>query len=187
MVAEASTFRTTLGFFDRIGVYDVVLPFLLVYTIVFAIFEKTKVLGTETIEGKTYSKKNINSMVAFVMSFMVIASSKLVEIITTVSSQMVILLLLSILFLLLIGSFWKDGEVFLDKESGWYTLFMLIMFVGIVLIFLNAMGWLNIIFGYVGQFWTSSAVSAVVLILVVLLFMWLVTKEPSHKKSSKES
>ena len=43
-MAEASTFREIILFFDEVGVYDVILPFLLVFTIVYAIFEKTKIL-----------------------------------------------------------------------------------------------------------------------------------------------
>jgi len=48
----ASPFRNTLDFFDNIGIFDVVLPFLLVFTIVFALLERTKVFGVEEIEGK---------------------------------------------------------------------------------------------------------------------------------------
>ena len=132
-----STFRGALEFFEDIGIYDVILPFLLIFTIVFAILEKTKVLGTEEIEGTKYTKKNLNAMASFVISFMVVASSQLVEIITEVSSHVIILLLVSIFFLILVGSFYKEGEgVFL--EGGWKILFMVIMFIGIVLIFLNA-------------------------------------------------
>ena len=69
-----STFREMIGFLDKIGIYDVVLPFILVFTIVFVILEKTRVLGTETIEGKPYTKKNINAMVAFVIAFFVVGS-----------------------------------------------------------------------------------------------------------------
>ena len=60
-MAEESVFRGVMTFFDKLGIYDVVLPFLLTFTIVFAILEKTKVLGTESIEGKSYSKKNLNN------------------------------------------------------------------------------------------------------------------------------
>ena len=88
-----STFRGALEFFEDIGIYDVILPFLLIFTIVFAILEKTKVFGTEEIEGTKYTKKNLNAMASFVISFMVIASSQLVEIITKVSSHAIILLL----------------------------------------------------------------------------------------------
>ncbi len=191
-MAEISTFREVIEFFDRIGIYDVILPFLLVFTIVFAILEKTKVFGTEKIGDKTVSRKNLNSMVSFVISFLVIASSKLVEIITTVSSQMVILLLLSILFLLLVGSFWKEGEgVFL--EGGWRALFMIIMFVGIVIIFLNAIktengkSWWEWFWDYIYDNWSSTAVASIILVLVMIFFVWYIVRAPKEgKKEDKK-
>ncbi|MFH0978135.1 MAG: hypothetical protein V1837_02415 [Candidatus Woesearchaeota archaeon] len=186
-----STFRDILIFFDKIGVYDVILPFLLVFTIVFAILEKTKVFGTEEVAGKKQTRKNINAMVAFVISFFVIASSKLVEVITTVSSWMVILLLLSVLFLILIGSFMKEGEgVFL--QGGWQTLFMIIMFVGVVAIFLEAIKtdkgepWLEFVIRFVVENFTSTAVASIVLILVIILFMWFIVHEPKPKAVEKK-
>src|SRR3989344_1112633 len=170
-------FRGIIEFFADIGLYDVVLPFLLVFTIVFAILEKTKVFGTEKIEGREYTKKNINAMASFVIAFFVVASSRLVEIITEVSSQAVLLLLLSVLFLLLVGSFFKEGAgVFL--EGGWRILFMVIMFVGIVLIFLNSLGWLDKVWDFIGGGQGGNAVGSIVLIVIIIFFMIYVVKEP---------
>ncbi len=187
-----STFREVLGFFNEIGIYDVVLPFLLVFTIIFAIFEKTKVLGQEEFEGKKYTRKNLNSMVAFVIAFMVIASSQLVEIITQVSSQMVILLLLSVFFLLLIGSFQKEGDgVFLEK-GPWRTTFIWIMFIGIVAIFLFAIKtadgqpWLEWFFEYIGTNFTSSAVASIILIVVFIGSMWFVVRDQKPSSGGTE-
>lgn len=186
-----STFREILVFFDKIGVYDVILPFLLIFTIVFAILEKTKVFGMEEVGGKKLTRKNINSMVAFVIAFFVIASSKLVEIVTTVSSWMVILLMLSVLFLILVGSFWKEGEgVFLEK--GWRNLFMIIMFVGIVVIFLEAIKtpdgkpWLEYIINYVVENFSSTAVASIILVLVIIGFMWFIVREPKARAAEKK-
>lgn len=183
----ASTFREALEFFDRIGIYDVVLPFLLVFTIVFAILEKTKVFGMEEIEGKKYTRKNLNAMVSFVIAFLVIASSKLVETITQVSSHMVILLLLAIFFLILVGAFYKEGEgVFL--EGGWKTLFMIIMFVGIVVVFLNAIktesgeSWWEWFWDYLGAHWTSAGVASIILLIIILIFMYYIIYEPKETK-----
>ena len=67
----ASGFRNIIDFFDKLGLFDVVLPFLLAFAIVFAIFEKTKVLGTDVIEGQVYTKKNLNAIVAFSIAFFV--------------------------------------------------------------------------------------------------------------------
>jgi hypothetical protein len=184
-MAEVTAFRGILLFFEKIGVYDVVLPFLLVFSIVFAILEKTKVLGVEKVEGKEYTKKNLNSMVSFVVSFLVIASSRLVEIITTVSAQVVVLLMASILFLLLVGSFFKEGAgVFL--EGGWRTGFMWVMFIGILLIFLNALGWLDDFWGWVSEGTGGNAVGSIILLIVVILFMWFVVRSPEQKPAVKK-
>ncbi len=186
MSPDVTPFRGVIEFFGDIGLYDVVLPFLLVFTIVFAILEKTKVFGSDKIEGKEYSKKNINAMVSFVIAFFVVASSRLVEIITEVSSNVVILLLLVILFLLLVGSFFKEGTgVFL--EGGWRIFFMVLMFAGIVLIFLNAIGWLDQVWDFVGGGGGGNAVGAIILIVIIILFMVYIVKEPkSFSKTGSE-
>src|SRR3989338_801425 len=109
-MAEVSVFRNALMFFDKLGLYDVVLPFLLVFTIVFALFEKTRVFGTEKAGDKEYTRKNLNGMAAFVIAFFVVASSQLVQIIFKVSSQVVLLMFLSVFFLVLAGSFHTGKE-----------------------------------------------------------------------------
>ena len=55
MVRE-SVLGGVIDVFERIGVYDVVLPFILVFTIVFAILEKTRVLGVEVYGDKEWDK-----------------------------------------------------------------------------------------------------------------------------------
>ena len=61
-MVEESIFRGVIDFLAKIGVYDIILPFLLVFTIMFAILEKTKVLGVENVGGNETTKKNLNSM-----------------------------------------------------------------------------------------------------------------------------
>ncbi|MFH2028105.1 MAG: hypothetical protein ABIJ08_03130 [Nanoarchaeota archaeon] len=180
-----SAFRGVIEFFGEIGLYDVVLPFLLVFTIVFAIFEKTRILGTEEIDGKMYPRKNLNAMVGFVIAFFVIASAELVEIITKVSSNVVILLMASVLFLLLVGSFMKeDKEGFWLQERSWQIFFMVIMFIGILLIFLDALNWLDVLWGWMARGTGGNAIGAIILLIIIIFFMWYVVKEPETKKSS---
>lgn len=176
--------RGVFEFLEKVGLFDIVLPFLLVFTIVYAILEKTKVFGTEEIEGKRYPKKNLNATAAFVISFLVVASSRLVEVITTVSANVVILLLLAILFLMLVGSFFKEGEP-VHLTGGWNVLFMIIMFIGIVLIFLDALGWLEDTWQYVGISGQGNVVGAIILIVIVILFIMAIVKDPS-KPAAKQ-
>lgn len=181
-----------LDFFARIGIYDVVLPFILVFTIVYAIMERTRVFGTEKIDGKEYTKRNLNAMTAFVIGFLVIASSRLVETITSVSSNVVVLLMLGVFFLMLIGSFYAQGEIGEKGVSGWIkTVFIIIMLIGIIAIFMNALKtdsgetWLDYSLGYLAANWSSTAVASIILIGLVVLFIWGLTRESGKKEEKK--
>jgi len=183
-MVEKTVFRGIVEFLEQIGIYDVILPFLLVFTIVFAILEKTKILGTETIEGKKYTKKNINAMVSFVVAFLVIASTKLVSAINRALANIVLLLLLVVFFLLLVGSFFKEGEdVFLTGR--WKTFFMFIMFVGIVLIFLHALDWLQPFWDYLVEHWETQWVGTLVLLVIIILFILYITKSKEEAPTLK--
>jgi hypothetical protein len=193
-MADPSVLGNVIQFFQRIGIYDVVLPFLLTFTIVFAIFEKSKILGMERTKEGEYTKKNLNSMAAFVIAFMVIASSRLVETITSISANIVVLLLLGTFFLLLVGTFYapKEKEP-IALDGGWKTTFTVIMFIGIVVVFLDAIkteagvSWLDQLFNYLGQFWTSTAVAAIILIIFLVVFVAVMVREPATGGSGGSS
>ncbi len=187
-----SQFREVIAFFDTLGVYDVILPFLLVFTIVYALLEKTKVFGTEEVgEGKKITRKNLNSMVAFVSAFFVVASTKLVAFINETVAHVVLLLILSVCFLLLAGSFHTGAKEFF-LEGTWKNIFMAIMFIGILLIGLNAAktesgeSWLEYGWNYIIGHWDSTAVGSIVLLLVIVGFMFFIVKGDSSTKEKKE-
>lgn len=185
-----SVFRGTIDFMNQLGVYDVILPFLLIFTIVFAILEKTRLFGTEEIEGIKYTKKNLNAMASFVIAFFVIASSQLVEIVTKVSSNVVIMLMGTVLFLLLYGSFQEETETGIFLSGGWNTVFAVLVFLGLGLIFLDAIKtgektWLQIVMDWLSQFWDNTAVATLVLIVIVIGIMFYIVGSTPGKKEKK--
>ncbi|HLD00783.1 MAG TPA: hypothetical protein VJC39_03500 [Candidatus Nanoarchaeia archaeon] len=184
-MAEESGFRAVIGLLDKIGVYDIILPFLLVFTIVFAILEKTKILGIEKVGGQELTKKNINAMVALVMAFLVIASTQLVAVISEVMANVVLLLILSVCFLLLVGSFFGDKEFSLKDYGPWIKFFMIFMFMGIVIIFLNALDWLKFVVGLF-VLWPADLAVGILFGLVVIGFIWFIVKSPKEAKKEKK-
>lgn len=179
-----SGFRGAISFLDKVGVYDVILPFLLVFTIIFAVLEKTRILGMEKIEGKEYTKKNLNAMVSFVVAFLVVASTKLVAVINEVMANVVLLLILAICFLLLVGVFFGTQEFTLEKMPLWLKAFTIIMFIGISVIFLNALGWLEPLFAFFSR-WDAEEVATVVFLVIVLAFIMYIVYEPKMGEAKK--
>ncbi len=191
-MAESSTFRGALEFFAKLGIFDVILPFLLVFTIVFAILEKTRILGTDKAGNADVSKKNLNAMIAFVIAFFVIASSRLVQILTEVSANMVVLLMASFLFLLLVGSFHKqETEGFFLKDGPIKTAFIGLMGVGLIAIFLHALKtsdgrtWLETVLGWLAVFWGGSqgvsrdSIASIILMVFVIGLLYYIVQEPN--------
>lgn len=180
-----SVFQNVLIFFEEIGMYDVVLPFLLIFTIVYALLDKTRVLGVERIGDKEFPKRNINSMVAFVVGFIVVASTQLVAIISQIIANTVMLLLLIFLFMLLAGTMQRDdGQGF--QLDGWYkNAFMVILFVGIILIFLNAFGWIQGLWYWLLGSWNSEFLGVIIMLLIFVGVIWWVTSDPTRKNATK--
>lgn len=191
-MAEPSVFRGAIDFFVRLGLYDVILPFLLVFTIMFAILEKTKVFGTVKIGGEEYSKKNLNAMVAFIVGFIVIASSKRVSAINDSLGRVFLLLLVSICFLLLIGSFYHYEEQ-VKLVGSWRTMFMVLMFIGVILIFMDSIRldsgetWLSWLWVFLKGNWAASYTASIILVIVLIGAILFITSERKPpKKESKD-
>ncbi len=78
-----------------IGLVDVILPFLLVFTIVYATLQKTEVLGPD--------KRRMNTMVAFVIGFLTVLATSLLNVINVLLSWFVLVLLAGLLVAMVFG------------------------------------------------------------------------------------
>ncbi|MCF7862288.1 hypothetical protein K9M79_08690 [Candidatus Woesearchaeota archaeon] len=185
-----SVFRQVIGFFGEIGIYDVILPYLLVFTIVFGIMEKTKILGTVEIGGKTYTKKSLNSMVAFVCAFLVVASSRLVSLINEAVANTVIFLILSVGFLMLIGTFYSEDEDVFTALGKARWVFAGVLGAAIILVFLHAIktdsgeSFLEWFWDYMKGNWHMEWVASLILLVFIIAMMFYITADKKEPKSS---
>ncbi len=178
-----SPLGSAINFFKEFGLFDVVLPFLLVFAIVFAILEKTKILGTEKIKGEEYAKRNLNTIVAFVMAMFVVATNKIVTALNQALPNVVFLAIIIISFLMLVGTFYKSGEFdFAKTHEGWVKGFMIVILVGIILIFANSIprtnnqSWLEYVFDYVVNNFSGTIVTSAIFLIVAIVAVVYVTK-----------
>ncbi len=188
----ASPLANAIEFFHNFGLFDVVLPFLLIFSIVFAILEKTKILGVEGSEGR--SKKNLNSMVSFVVALLVVASNKIITVLQVAIPNIILLVFVSFCFLLMVGIFAKTGELDLaTTHPSYYKFFIGLMFAGVLLIFLGSMqtnsglSWLEYAYRYVMANWGGSVVSSFILLAVVVgAIVYVVNPKDDSKKGGSD-
>jgi len=116
------------------GLLDVILPFLFVFTLLFAMLQKSKVLGsTRDKEPKT----NFNSLFSFVVSFFFIASLSRVNLLNQVLWKVSIFMVIIICGMLFVGLFGlKSGF----ELNAWIILPALVI---VSAIFLFSLGWFS--------------------------------------------
>jgi hypothetical protein len=184
-----------IEFLREFGFIDIVLPFLLVFTLVFAILEKSRILGTTKLSDNTeVANKNLNSVVAFVIGLLVVATSNVVGVINESLPKIVLLIVFTLCFLMLIGILFKTGELdFHHQHQTIYFIFMAIFFIGVVLIFLSSIrnedgtSWLEVIFGSSGLGGSAGSTwGYVVLVAVVIFVLVVVTRSPAKRKAGSK-
>jgi len=127
-----------------IGFYSVILPFLLVYVIVFAILEKSKIFSSSG--GDNSHVKNVNSVIAFVFGVFTIASIQTVMYLEGLILNIVVFIIFILCVLILLGFiFGEDYFKLFQDASG--NLNKKVAYPIAIIVFLVA---LNILFEIVG-------------------------------------
>ncbi len=158
------------------NVYDYgFLVFLLVFTIVFAGLQKSKILG----EGR----KNLNVIIALVMGLTVIiphivgtypGNYDVVVIVNNALPNVSLIAVASIMLLILIGLFGAEKRWIGTPLSGWIAI---LAFIFIVVIFGSAAGiwdvtWL--------RYLDNDTIATIIVILVFALIVYYITKDDSE-------
>lgn len=179
-----------IEFMEALGVYEVILPFLLVFTLMFALLEKTKVLGMEkvTVDGETHqvTRKNLNSMIALVTGFFVVGSGQLVSVINEIMARMMVFLVIFFLFALTVGAFRKQTEEGMALDEPWIIFFSVSAFISLLFLFLDAIDVLQDVFEFVANYYQNDVFMSLVLVALLAGAVWLITKSPNHAGGDDE-
>lgn len=171
----ASPLEVAIDFLDNFGFFQIVLPFILVFTLVYAILDKTKILGSN--EGK--GKANINALFAFAVALFVVSATNIVNILREAIPVITLVLVVLISFMLLYGSLHGDKEFELSGRWKWFL--SIVIFIGVILIFMNFIktddgdSWLEVFWDFVTQDFSSGAiVSSIVFLAIIVFVVWAV-------------
>ena len=177
-------FVDAIHIFDDWGIIDVLVPFILIFTIIYAILTKSEILG--------HGKKRFNIMVAFSIGFIVVVAHVLqwfpgqsdpVNIINSAIPSVSLLIVGIVMFLLVIGllggrASWMGGSL-----SGWVAIISAIL---VLAIFGRSAGWWGSggLPNWLRWMDNSETIALIIIILVFGVVMWFITKEDSDEGES---
>ncbi len=179
-------FQDSFRLLNDVGLFDVLLPFVLIFTLVFAVLQKVRI----------FDDKRINTMLALIMGLGTIAPHVLwgtpnvpddavlvngmpdiVEIINNSLPSVSLILVAILMALIIIGILGRRVELGNTSLSGWIAL---LSFVMVVVVFLTSAGVFRNV--YLDR-WVNTNPDLTALVIVILVFaiiIWFVTKDDSE-------
>ena len=141
---------------------ETILPFLLVFTIVFAVLQKSKILGD--------GKRQIDAIVSLVIGLLVISFAQAVGIIVQLIPFLAVGLVVLLVLMLLVGSFWKGD---LPKKLQYVMMTVVILAVVVaVMLLTGAWSWLLDLV-YLGED-SSLFMNALFVIIIAGAVVWVI-------------
>lgn len=181
MVSNAYNLEEFVRILDSWGLTDVMLPFLLIFVVIFALMAKTRILGED--------KKKYNLVVALVIALLVVIphvlnyyppESDVVEIMNTALPQVSLIAVAVIMLLILVGLFGGEAKWMGSSLSGWIAI---VAFIVIIIIFGGAAGWWEN-WSWFYDFFGAETVAIIVMILIFAIIVWWVTRGEGKEKEA---
>lgn len=166
---------------DYWGVRDIILPFILIFTIFFAVLQKIDLFKTK-VDNKEVSGKKYNVALALAIALLTIiphatgmypAQYDVVNIINDSIPEVALLVIVVVLVLMMLGLGFGEAT-YARRITGWIAVLAGIVLIMIFLGNLFPMGFLSYI--------DPSIQALIVILLVFGLVVWFVTSEPSAEK-----
>jgi hypothetical protein len=165
---------TMIRYFQTYGVLDFILPFILVFTITYAVLQKAKILGAD--------KKNFNVIIALVLGLLFVVPHILgtyplgydpVQVLNETLPSISLVAVAAVMLLLLLGIF-GTGVLAAAKP--------IIAIIAIIFVTYIFGASLNFWRGPYDIFywWTTETTELLLIILVFGLIVYFVTKEPNQ-------
>src|SRR3989339_864086 len=165
-MANSFSFVDAMESLEDIGFYEVALPFILIFTIVFAILQKVKIFGA--------SGKNFNAVIAVVLAFLVVRNQAIVEVLNQflpkISLISVIIVVTLILFTILSGN---EQPSFTKHLLG---IMIILVAIGVIISFVGSGA--GEVFGFALPDWfdiTSADRNLLIFLVLFIVFFAYVT------------
>ncbi len=161
-VYSGGAFGDLLYQWEQMGMFAYILPFLLIFAIVYGVLDRTKIFGGKGTDGKDIGATSVNAIIAIVVGLMALQFQMVSVFFAEIFPRMGVGLSIILVVLILVG-------MFIPKESSFsvYSMLTLSVVIGVIVIG-KSFGWV----GWVDSsgWWSqnSAAVVGVIFILIVL-------------------
>jgi hypothetical protein len=171
-------FYDIIASLEDVGFYEVALPFILIFTLVFAILQKIKIFGDKG--------KNFNAVISLVMAFLVVRTGAVVEVMNMYLPQVSLIAVIIITVLILVGLIISPEQ--LGMKGGFGGVAILITVIGAAAAFIASSSplgiemprWVNDLFR--GADWTILLSIAAVIIFIA----WMTSEDDPDKGAWKK-
>ncbi len=154
---------------------EMVLPFVLIFTVVFAILQKTQILGK--------GKKQIDAIVSLSIGLIVVSYANAVGIINDLMPFAAVSVVIILIFLLLYGMVFKEGEFDLSKKVK--NVFGALAALAVTIAVLTITGaWNYIQDNWLGGESQSAIVTNIIFIVMVVVAIGIVMSSGKKKEDS---
>lgn len=139
-------------------VTEAVLPFLLIFTLFFAILEKTKILGEE--------RRQINAIVSLVIALLLLAFPLARNVITGLMPVLAVIAVVLLVFIMLYA--FASGEKELKMPKGIKITFGILIGLALIIALLVLTGYWDIVINYLTGGENKTVVTNVFLIAIII-------------------
>ncbi|MFH1850626.1 MAG: hypothetical protein ABH879_10705 [archaeon] len=185
MVSRAYNLEGFVEVVESWGLTDVLLPFLLIFTIFFAILQKSDILGDD--------KKNMNVAVSVIIALIVVIPHVLgvypsnaldpIYYLNTAIPTVSIIVVAIVMMLILIGLFGGQTRMLGVALPGWITL---ISFLLIIIVFGASAGWWGGWQWFI-DFFGSDAVAIIIILLVFGILIAFITSGETKDNDKRKA
>jgi len=172
-MATSFNFGEVIKLFKEVGVYEYLLPFLLVFGIVFAILEKTNVFGED--------KTNINALISVIIGLVLIVQQGIVETINLFLPRVSLILIVILMFIIVMATL--AGKKFEGFKGAWLGLFMLVGLVAVIYAAVAGTGSSS----FLSDREIASLLTWGIPTVVIAAAIWWITRAGKPKKESKDN
>lgn len=160
------TAKEIIIFLEQIGLTDFILPFLLVFTVVYGTLQKSKVLGKQ---------KRIDAMVALVIGLFVVYMVRTMHIVNLFAQYFALVLVAGVLLSIVI--------MFLGAKKKQVNIVLGIFGIAIALVLLYVLSDL----GFIDLRFLQSFILPVLAVIAFVAFIWYLTKTPKPEQAPERA